>query len=100
MARLCGILKIALREDDPGAKIRLAPQDVEGETVQGKLILPGLYFCGQDAWEKFAPRVLERLKKTPAVGHDGRPVYDDEGKPKMFIAADATLESIDPKLLT
>jgi hypothetical protein len=99
MARMCGILKIALREDDPGTKIRLAPQDVEGETVQGKPLEPGLYFCGQDAWDKFAPRVLERLKRTPRIHHDGKPVTDANGDPAMFAAADATLSSIDPRLL-
>lgn len=98
MARMCGILKLSLREDDPGTKLRLAPEDVEGETVQGKPIEPGLYFCSQDAWDKFAPRVLERLKRTPRIHHDGKPVFDEDGRPVMTVPEDATLRSIDPRL--
>ena len=65
MARMCGVLKIALREDDPGQCIRLAPEDVAGETrPDGSAIEPGLYFAGADAVAKFAPLILARLKKA------------------------------------
>lgn len=98
MADNCGILKISLRRDDPGTKLRLHPEDVVGETVQGQPIEPGLYQCGRDAWEKFTPRMLERLKKTPAIGHDGKPVLDAKGNPVMTVPADATVESVDPRV--
>lgn len=68
--RICGILKVALREDDPGAKLRLTPEDVEGETVQGKPLEPGLYSCSRDAVEKFGPRVIARLKKEGVLPAD------------------------------
>ena len=65
MARMCGVLKIALREDDPGQCLRLAAEDIAGEVgADGKPIEPGLYFAGQDAVDRFAPRVLARLKKA------------------------------------
>lgn len=100
MARICGILKLALREDDPGTKLRVATEDVDGVLVQGKPIEPGLYFCSREAWEQIAPKVLGRLKRTPCVGHDGKPVLDAQGQPLMIAPADATLQSIDPRLLT
>ncbi len=99
MARMCGILKIALREDDPGQCIRLAAEDVEGESVQGKPIEPGLYFACREAVEKFGPKMVERLKRTPAVHHDGRPVPGADGKAAMFLPADATLATVSPKML-
>lgn len=100
MARMCGVLRIALREDDPGTKIRLAAEDIRpDDTVGGNAIEPGLYFCGKDAWDKFAPRMLSRLKKTLAVGHDGKPILGADGKPAMYATAEATLQSIDPRLL-
>lgn len=61
MARMCGVLKIALREDDPGGMIRLAPEDVLGEVgADGKPIETGLYACSRDALERFGPRVIAR----------------------------------------
>lgn len=99
MARMCGILRIALREDDPGCKLRLHPEDVVGETARGQPIAPGLYSCSRDAFEKFGPRMLERLKQTPAIGHDGKPVFDEEGKPVMCAPAGTTLQTIPPTLL-
>ena len=100
--RVCSLLKIALREDDAGsAKLRLTAEDVAGETVAGKPIEPGLYghFLSRDAFEKFAPRVIARLQKTPAVGHDGHPVVGADGKPAMVLPPDATLSNIDLRIL-
>lgn len=99
MARMCGILKIALREDDPGTyKLRLAPEDVADETVGGKPIEPGLYACSYDAFEKFTPRMHARLQKTPRIGHDGKPVLDEKGEPVMMAPPGSTPRSIDPRL--
>lgn len=102
MARMCGILKVALREDDPGVKIRLAAEDVAGEAVQGKTIEPGLYFCSKEAYDKFAPRVIERLKRTPAVSHEGKPIFTDDTYTKhaMALPEDATVANTSPQLLT
>lgn len=99
MVRRCGILKLALREDDPGHKLRLAPEDIRGHTVQGAPIEPGLYYCGQDAFDLFAPRVLERLKHTPVYADDGKPIFKD-GAPLTVAPPTATLQSIDRRLLT
>lgn len=101
MARMCGILKVALREDDIGHFMRVAAEDVAGETVQGRPIEPGLYFCSEDAVRRFGPCIVERLKKTPAIGHDGKPVFADEtySKRAMTLPADATLETIDKDML-
>src|SRR5262245_34448971 len=101
MARMCGILKVALREDDPGAYIRVAKEDVEGVLVQGKPIEPGLYFASREAIEQFGPRVIERLKRTPAVGHDGKPVFTDDTYTEraMTLPASARLETVDPRIL-
>jgi hypothetical protein len=92
MVRICGIEKKALREGEPGCKLRLAAGDAPG-------IEPGLYFCSLEAYERFAPRVLERLKRTPQIHHDGKPALDGDGKPAMTVPENATLTSIDPRLL-
>lgn len=99
--RICGVLKIALREDDPGTFIRLAPEDVKGETVQGQSIQPGLYQCSRDAFEKFAPRVIERLKRTPALGHDGKPIFTNGTYTEraMILPETATVENTPPRML-
>ena len=97
--RMCGVQKIALREDDPGRVIRLSAEDVGGDQVQGKVIEPGLYACGEDAYQKYGPKVVERLKRTPAVGHDGKPALGEDGRPKMFLPEGATLATVSPKML-
>lgn len=76
--RMCSILQVPLRDDDPGTKIRVAAEDVAGHLVKGKPIEPGLHFCSEEAYQEFAPRVIERLKKTEARGHDGKPVFTDD----------------------
>lgn len=98
--RMCGILKIALREDDPGTHVlKVAAEDVAGVLVQGKPIEPGQYSCSRDAWERFAPAVLARLQKTPKIDHNGHPVVDADGQPVMTLPPGATLDNIDPRIL-
>lgn len=97
MARICGIDKRAVREDDPMTVIRLAPEDIhEDDKVQGKQVTPGLYHVGEDAYQRFAPRVIARLKKTPAIGDDGKPVVDADGKPVMTLPESATIDNVGP----
>ena len=98
MARMCGILQIPLREGESGHILKVAEEDVKGDLVNGKPVEPGQYFCCEDAWVKYAPRAVDRLKKTPAIGNDGKPVLKD-GKPVMTLPIEAKLASIDPRLL-
>lgn len=80
--------------------LRLTSEDIAGDTnFHGHPIAPGLYHCGEDAWRRFAPRVIERLKKTPAVGDDGRPVIGEDGRPVMTLGPDVTLENCPHRML-
>lgn len=95
--RVCGIDKRAVREDDPMYLIRLSAEDITpADTVQGKPVTPGLYHAGEDAYQRFAPRVIERLKHTPAVGDNGHPVLDAQGQPVMTLPASASIDNVGP----
>jgi hypothetical protein len=115
---ICGLSRKHLQPDEQMRLIRLAPEDVQGETHNGKPadqgglpIKPGQYHVGEEAFARFAPKVIERLKKTPAIndnGHrvfvdaDGNPCqsYDDGAKPVMALPPDATVASVDRHALT
>jgi hypothetical protein len=80
--------------------LRLAPEDVVGEkNHKGEPITPGLYHCGEDAYLRLAPKVIERLKRTPMIGDDGLEVVGDDGEPRMTLPEDASVENVGPHSL-
>jgi hypothetical protein len=72
----CGIEKKSLRHGDSQKLIRLAKEDITPEALAALRIThevqPGLYGCGSDAFNVFAPIVAKRLDKPDPQGqqHD------------------------------
>ncbi|MBY0523436.1 MAG: hypothetical protein K2R98_08550 [Gemmataceae bacterium] len=87
--RKCGVCKLPPREGQEMSVFRLAPEDVAAETdTNGAAIEPGAYMGCIDCLKKYQPRIAARLKTTPRIDGNGKPVVDDAGQPVMTIAHD------------
>ena len=58
---ICGICGLAMRENDNGSIMRLAPADLGPDSD----LKPGAYQCCRDCVELFRPRIYQRLVEHP-----------------------------------
>lgn len=61
---VCGICRLALRDDDDGECMRIAPEDVEAIYGSPDAVQPGAYFSCEDCVRTFRPAIAKRLGKT------------------------------------